>query len=346
MEQPEVEELRSRYEQLRETFKSQTYKVGGVLRDLLAELGLPFLWEARTKHTASFIDKAVRGSERYTDPLVDITDISAFRVILLLPTDVDQAITAVKEANDFEVDDSRSVDKGADFATDRFGYKSKHLILRLSESRRGLREFADASGWVEVQVRTITQHAWAVLDHTVRYKTVTDLGDVSARRLFALAAVLELVERETAAIVRDWHAAVQAAPSRLAETIDNESVGRYLADSGGPGLSLWLQELARHGLAVDSVGSASITARMSRHVGLATIDDLDAMISTSRTKRDRVLRAFLATYGTAPPHVLNRSEAVWLLLIAGYPNDLTAAVLQNRYEIGPAWRFRAAVDDL
>lgn len=78
---------------------------------------------------------------------------------------------------------------------DRFGYKGLHLDLRLNAARQEFAEYRSIRSFrFEVQLRTIVQDAWSVLDHKIKYKKSipTDLK----RRINILAALFELADRE------------------------------------------------------------------------------------------------------------------------------------------------------
>jgi hypothetical protein len=72
----------------------------------------------------------------------------------------------------------------------RFGYASRHLLLDLATP--------EGQQLVQVQIRTVLQHAWAEFEHDIRYKgTVPDEHAREFDRRFTLAAgLLELADRE------------------------------------------------------------------------------------------------------------------------------------------------------
>ena len=81
----------------------------------------------------------------------------------------------------------------------RFGYASRHLQFGLDPAREGHSDFERLRGRVvQVQVRTVVQHAWAEFEHEVRYKgTVPEEHARELDRRFTLAAgLLELADRE------------------------------------------------------------------------------------------------------------------------------------------------------
>jgi hypothetical protein len=53
-----------------------------------------------------------------------------------------------------------------------------------------------AGKWFEVQVRSILEHAWAEIDHEVRYKSGVDYPEDVRRRFAAIAGALEILDHE------------------------------------------------------------------------------------------------------------------------------------------------------
>ncbi len=90
------------------------------------------------------------------------------------------------------VDPALSVDWRMPAERDRFGYASNHLICTLDARRADLPEWRLFAGIrVEIQLRTVLQHAWAVVSHQLGYKSEPGLAPDGARRLNRIAAMLE-----------------------------------------------------------------------------------------------------------------------------------------------------------
>ena len=83
----------------------------------------------------------------------------------------------------------------------RFGYASRHLQIALDPADAAPFE-ALAGRVVQVQIRTVLQHAWAEFEHDIRYKgTMPDEHARDFDRRFTLAAgLLELADREFSTI--------------------------------------------------------------------------------------------------------------------------------------------------
>ena len=175
-----------------------------LVTQLLDEAGINYLTvSGRTKSVASFAEKAVRtvdGVRLYTDPLREIGDQLGVRVITYVRDDV----TAVADllADQVVVNDDR--DLGRETASEgRFGYASRHLQIALDAARVGQPAYAHLVGRnVQVQIRTVLQHAWAEFEHDIRYKgTIPAEHAHDFDRRFTLAAgLLELADLEFATI--------------------------------------------------------------------------------------------------------------------------------------------------
>ena len=171
---------------------------------VLDEAGINYLTiSGRTKSVASFAEKATRsrdGVRLYTDPLREIGDQLGVRVITYVRDDV--AAVAELLADQVVVVDDR--DLGRETASEgRFGYASRHLQITLDAAREGLPAFAHLEGRnVQVQIRTVLQHAWAEFEHDIRYKGTVPAEHIHDfdRRFTLAAGLLELADQEFATI--------------------------------------------------------------------------------------------------------------------------------------------------
>lgn len=139
----------------------------------------------RIKETASLVQKLQR-QDRYSS-LEDLTDKVGIRIVTRYLNDVDRVSEIL--CSEFKL--LEDVRHGGE-SVEVFGYSSRHLILKISDTRSHLREwrqFADVV--MEIQVRSILQHAWASISHGLDYKSSTDVPKEARRQLFRVAALLE-----------------------------------------------------------------------------------------------------------------------------------------------------------
>jgi putative GTP pyrophosphokinase len=160
--------------------------------------------EARAKSLESFGKKASRPSNsdpslpRYRDPLSEITDLAGVRVISFFPKtlrDIDRVIQS--EFTVLKKKDKRHYQR----TKKMFGYRSIHYLILMKPERSILPEYkCFAKLTAEIQVRTILQHAWAEMEHDIRYKSADVIPTSIRHRFEALARTIEIADREFQAI--------------------------------------------------------------------------------------------------------------------------------------------------
>ncbi|PWW46326.1 GTP pyrophosphokinase [Melaminivora alkalimesophila] len=122
-----------------------------------------------------------------------ITDLIGVRVVCLYEDELGRIAQLVRQQ--FEVIDVTDKVGAVQGTESAFGYMGLHLDLRLKA------ELADAAPHTahlcepfELQVRTIIQDAWSVLDHRIKYKK--SIPAALKRRINVLSALFELADRE------------------------------------------------------------------------------------------------------------------------------------------------------
>lgn len=133
---------------------------------------------------------SVRGKFRRHESyfsLEDVTDKVGVRVVTRYSSDVDRVCDVLTaEFGVLEDVDHRAA------SVETFGYSSRHLVLILGPTRKGLPEWRQYGELrAEVQVRSILQHAWASISHGLDYKSDKEVPDEVRRKLFRVAALLE-----------------------------------------------------------------------------------------------------------------------------------------------------------
>ena len=194
--------------------------VRNILLQALKARGIAFnSVDARAKEPDSFGDKSAKPSDKnpdrpkYKRPVQDITDLAGIRVITFFPRTVGEIDACIRE--EFEV--VEHTDPGQTlFQEERFGYQSKHYLIRMNGERTKLPEYKPHVLFVaEVQVRTILQHAWAEIEHEIQYKASIRKPTALRRRFRALAGMFEIADREFQAIQdEDTEPKQEEGPSR------------------------------------------------------------------------------------------------------------------------------------
>ena len=156
--------------------------------------------EARAKSLESLGEKAKTPQHdnpivpKYADPLKDIEDISAARVITFFLKDVQEIDKVIR--GEFCV--LERLDKADDLLQSGLvGYQSVHYVVQLGTNRTSLPEYMLYVGLKsEIQLRTVLQHAWAEIEHDIQYKTKEDVPPEIRQRFANLAGLLAIADRE------------------------------------------------------------------------------------------------------------------------------------------------------
>ncbi len=84
----------------------------------------------------------------------------------------------------------------------QFGYKGLHLQLKLRKKRGVDKTIEDISLIVfELQIRTVIQDAWSILDHKIKYKK--SIPHYLKRRINRLSALFEIADEEFLSIKKE-----------------------------------------------------------------------------------------------------------------------------------------------
>ena len=129
-----------------------------------------------------------------------LTDMIGIRAICFYSEEVYEIRRRLKKYfREIEITDKSNQLEKTD---DKFGYKSLHLLLVL-KSR--LEEIADAEKFknikIELQIRTVIQDAWSMLDHKIKYKN--SIPQNLKRRINRLSALFEIADDEFLSIQKE-----------------------------------------------------------------------------------------------------------------------------------------------
>lgn len=192
-EKPQQPTLSAWYNEHKGKFANLTDLVVSTLQSLFKAKGIDYLIvTGRIKTLESFLEKVKR--KGYKNPVNQLTDLSAVRVITYLELDVGKISELIKGT--FEVDTKNSLDKASLLGIDKLGYRSVHFVCRLGKKRIKLPEFHEYGDMVfEIQIRTVLQHAWAELTHDRNYKFSGVLPRTIQRKLHLYAGMLEIADK-------------------------------------------------------------------------------------------------------------------------------------------------------
>lgn len=171
-----------------------TDDIARVLTDELSDTGISYdQVSVRIKDRRSFLTK-LRNPDfpNYCD-FESAHDVIGIRITSLTASEIPLLVRVMR--NLFTVEDVVDKTKKA-VSEGRFGYASRHVIARVDISR--LPELKALDGrLVEIQLRTVLQHAWAEYEHDIRYKNPSGDLPVEVHRAFTLAAgLIELADEQ------------------------------------------------------------------------------------------------------------------------------------------------------
>jgi len=122
-----------------------------------------------------------------------ISDLIGIRIICLYEDQISVVAEVLKEH--FKIIDVTDKISAVEGTEDLFGYKGLHMDLAPIE---GMIPLPNNQGVAcqpfEVQIRSLIQDAWSVLDHKIKYKK--SIPNDLKRRINALSALFELADRE------------------------------------------------------------------------------------------------------------------------------------------------------
>lgn len=144
---------------------------------------------SRAKSLTSSLEKMRR--KRYSS-VDEITDFAGVRVVYLYAADIERVERIVR--SEFRV--LEKIDKQAERGASEFGYVGKHFVVVLGEASSGAR-YEDLEGLrCEIQVRTVLQDAWAIVQYHLVYKREEEVPKRLQRRLNGLAGLFESVDEQ------------------------------------------------------------------------------------------------------------------------------------------------------
>lgn len=122
-----------------------------------------------------------------------LSDLIGIRIVCLYEDQIERVSDVLRKH--FKIIDVTDKISTVESTEDSFGYKGLHMDLALNDQMTALpkyQRFADFP--FEVQIRSLIQDAWSVLDHKIKYKK--SIPNDLKRRINVLSALFELADRE------------------------------------------------------------------------------------------------------------------------------------------------------
>lgn len=189
-----TEKIMEEYGRRVDVYKRFTIKTEELIKDILKNDDAVSSITSRVKDKSSLEEKLKKPDKPYSN-LNEVTDIAGVRIVTYYYDGVDKVKKMI--CDEFKIDRKNSVDKRLLMDPDRFGYLSLHCIANLSQDRLKLREYKEFSDYkVEIQIRSILQHAWAENEHDTGYKSKESIPKELRRSFSRLAGLLEIADSE------------------------------------------------------------------------------------------------------------------------------------------------------
>lgn len=248
--------------------------------------------------------------KRYDDPEAQMTDLLGVRVITTYEHGVGEAVDAIRDS--FRIDEPNSIDKTSKLDQDRFGYRGVHLVAKIRTGSVGASRRILEAHSIEIQVRSVVEHAWAEIDHELRYKSGIEFPPELDRRFNAVAGTLEMVDREFSAIVTELISGVD----RISNLLEEDDVRHRELDTLG-----LLAILQRRRPEAPKLGPGGVKLKLSAardfvhflgEVGITDVAALNEAILSQPVRN--AVHDYAASRGIRPASV---SASVILAIILG-----------------------------
>ncbi|OMF43529.1 GTP pyrophosphokinase [Paenibacillus peoriae] len=294
-----------------------------LLEDLLELQGIDcHVVESRAKELNSFLEKIDR--KNYSDPFNEITDFVGVRIILYYLSDIERVGEILN--SQFIVDKSHSVIKKEILKPNEFGYVSDHYVISLDEERKSLIEWKLFRKLkIEVQVRTVLQHAWASISHLVEYKSENENSVELKRKLYRLAGLIELADEEFQDI-RKKKIISQVQRKLIAEgeyddNLNQFNINTMLTQKKTPTITHIINTAQELGVLTNELELNNYINELITHCkenGIDSVKNLDIYLS----KYHDSLKQLLIHYTNGEKWKMTLPFIINILLIAGYVEKL------------------------
>lgn len=198
----EKRQFRLFYDKNRSLFEEAKNGYVEVISNLLTQANVAEVTkiEGRVKDREECIKKfqrkylnSLEADERAYEIKSYLSDLIGIRIVCLY----EDQISAVSEVlkSHFKIIDVTDKIAAIESTEDLFGYKGLHMDMACSEEMAASVQYSGvADQFCEVQIRSLIQDAWSVLDHKIKYKK--SIPNNLKRRINVLSALFELADRE------------------------------------------------------------------------------------------------------------------------------------------------------
>ena len=145
----------------------------------------------RCKEYKSFYEKAYFRDKKYKNPINDITDKIGVRFVVLLPKQIKIIKKIILSNTKWETRVDKDIDLQIDENPFFFDYLSTHIIVKRNN---GL-QFSQDPITCEIQIRTLTQHAYSELTHDLVYKSPVGTSTKVKRNVGRCMALIDTTDQ-------------------------------------------------------------------------------------------------------------------------------------------------------
>lgn len=272
------------YREQRPDFVELEGVVADILRDITSQNELMYILaiEHRVKAEKSLAGKLELKGDKYSS-LADITDILGCRIICFFNDDIDEIAKSIEQI--FDVDWENSIDKRAAIGAETFGYLSLHYICSLPFGKGYPDNICGKK--FEIQIRTTLQHAWAVIDHDLGYKSEFGIPRAVKRGFSQVAGLLEVADEKFVNLRKDIVAYGDDVREKITNNtadelaIDGVSINEYMKRNKP--MREFLEELAAmfENCEIQEI-DANIYIEQLRFLGIRTLGDLAKMLDSNK----------------------------------------------------------------
>lgn len=190
----ENKEIINQYKDKKRTYELFSKKLEELIGGILSQSDIEYQSISSRVKDEKSLENKIKKKDKYED-ISEITDVCGLRIITSYADTVNKVADIISQ--EFVVDEENTIDKGKTLDPDRFGYLSLHYVISLDNKRIHLAEYSDFKDIkAEIQIRSISQHAWAEIEHDLGYKASIEIPKAISRDISRLAGLLEIVDKE------------------------------------------------------------------------------------------------------------------------------------------------------
>lgn len=185
---PPKEKIRKKYIERKEAYSQLISEVKYIIEKALEKTQIKINnIEFRLKDFDSFYAKLIR-KDYGGAPFDLIEDIAGIRIVCLYRSDLEKIEDIIKR--NFRVLSSKTIRD----TPLTFGYMSDHYIVCIPYKYTGIRYDSIKNLKCEIQVRTVSMHAWAIVSHQLDYKQEADIPTQFKNDFYALSGIFYVAD--------------------------------------------------------------------------------------------------------------------------------------------------------